>query len=204
VSCWNTIGVWGSELPRCPRLEQVVHCRNCDVFATAGREVLERAHSSETLRENARRLAEPSPEREALSDSWMVFRLGEEWLALPTRCFEEVIANRPIHSIPHRSGGVVLGLANYRGRLELCCSLQRLLGVAADQDDGCIVVLTTPSGRLVLAPVAKVLGMRRYPQDVISHKALAYLSGIVDLDGRRVGLIDPTLLFEALERNFRR
>ena len=30
-------------MPRCPRLDEVIHCRNCEVFTQAGRNLLERA-----------------------------------------------------------------------------------------------------------------------------------------------------------------
>ena len=38
--CWNRIGVWRTTIERCPELEKVIHCRNCPVFAKAGRKLL--------------------------------------------------------------------------------------------------------------------------------------------------------------------
>ncbi len=43
---------------------------------------------------------------------------------------QEVTNLRPIHSLPHRRSGVMLGLANVRGELLICVSLAMLLGVA--------------------------------------------------------------------------
>ncbi|HEY9052840.1 MAG TPA: chemotaxis protein CheW, partial [Gammaproteobacteria bacterium] len=33
--CWNKIGVWGNEKPRCPQLDELIHCNNCPVYAEA-------------------------------------------------------------------------------------------------------------------------------------------------------------------------
>ena len=40
--CWGSIGVWGDDRPRCSVLEAVLHCRNCEIFENAGRELLDR------------------------------------------------------------------------------------------------------------------------------------------------------------------
>jgi chemotaxis-related protein WspD len=60
----------------------------------------------------------------------VIFRIGAEWLALPTPAFQEVAERRVIHTLPHRRHGVVLGLVNIRGELLICVSLGRLLGLA--------------------------------------------------------------------------
>ena len=57
----------------------------------------------------------------------LLFRLQAEWLALPAQVFQEVAERRPVHSLPHRRQGIVLGLVNVRGELLLCVSLARLL-----------------------------------------------------------------------------
>jgi chemotaxis-related protein WspD len=64
--------------------------------------------------------------------SAMLFRVGPEWLSLPTTLFQEVAPNRLIHSLPHRRQGIVLGLVNVRGELLICVSLARLLGIVPD------------------------------------------------------------------------
>ena len=58
-----------------------------------------------------------------------IFRLGREWLALPTHVCQEMAEMRPIHTLPHRSGPVLLGLVNIRGSIRLCVSLRELLGL---------------------------------------------------------------------------
>ena len=61
--------------------------------------------------------------------SALLFRINAEWLALPTQAFQEVAERRPVHSLPHRRRGIVLGLVNIRGELLICVSLGHLLGL---------------------------------------------------------------------------
>ena len=58
-----------------------------------------------------------------------MFRLGAEWFALPTIAVDEVAELRGIHSLPHRRGGMLLGLVNVQGELIVCVSLARVLGL---------------------------------------------------------------------------
>ena len=58
--CWNRIGVWGTETPRCPKLEDVVHCRNCEVYSAAGRLVLERRLPLRTRERSPRPTSRPT------------------------------------------------------------------------------------------------------------------------------------------------
>jgi chemotaxis-related protein WspD len=61
--------------------------------------------------------------------SVLIFRLGKEWLALPTVYFKEVAPCHPVHHIPHRSGQVLQGLVNLNGKLELYIHLHALLQI---------------------------------------------------------------------------
>jgi chemotaxis-related protein WspD len=128
--CWNRIGVRGDG--SCPRLAGYIHCRNCPVHDAAAARVLDREHAVEITNE-------PQPlysltdraTREADTTSWLVFRIGEEWLGLPTAIFQQVAQLRPIHSLPHRRHRAVLGVVNIRGALLVCASLARLFGIAS-------------------------------------------------------------------------
>ena len=79
--CWNRIGVHGDR--SCPELDRVVHCHNCPVFGGAGRQFLDAPPPQGYLDEWTRRLAAPieAPTTDLLGV--LIFRLGEEWLALP-------------------------------------------------------------------------------------------------------------------------
>lgn len=129
--CWNRIGVRGDG--SCPRLAGYIHCRNCPVHDAAAARVLDREQAVDTNVEHPplHALTERVT-READTTSWLVFRIGEEWLGLPTAIFQQVAQLRPIHSLPHRRHRAVLGVVNIRGALLVCASLARLFGIASE------------------------------------------------------------------------
>jgi len=133
--CWSKIGVFSREAPSCPLLPRVIHCQNCEVYSTAGRTLFERQAPTDYADEwtSALRLGKQADEIEALS--LLVFRIGTEWLALPTTALRQVSDVRPIHALPHRSDAMLLGVVNVRGQIRLCCSLATLLGIEQRPDD---------------------------------------------------------------------
>src|SRR6185295_3819069 len=62
------------------------------------------------------------------TESLMIFRIGVEWLTLPTKILQEVTEPGRIHRLPHR-GGILRGLVNVRGELLLCVALDVMLGL---------------------------------------------------------------------------
>jgi chemotaxis-related protein WspD len=126
TDCWNRIGVWGDR--SCPELAKVVHCRNCPVFAAAGRRFLDAPSPEGYLEEWTDRLAAPIGETATDVQSVLIFRLGDEWLALRVQVLVEVTNQRPIRRIPRRAG-LLAGLVNIRGELHLCVRLAQLLGI---------------------------------------------------------------------------
>src|SRR5271154_6004719 len=102
--CWSEIGVWSSSAPSCPVLNEVIHCRNCPVYTSQGRTLLEREIPSGLLQEWTLNVARTTEHSGEMSESQLIFRLGDEHFCLPTRFFEEVISMRSVHTIPHRSG----------------------------------------------------------------------------------------------------
>lgn len=65
--------------------------------------------------------------------SVVIFRLAEEWFALPTLRCREVTTPAPIHTLPHRSNAILLGITNVRGELLLAISLKHFLGMTDSQ-----------------------------------------------------------------------
>lgn len=59
-----------------------------------------------------------------------VFRLGQEWLALPANIFDQVVSPKPVHSMPHCHNRLLRGIVNVRGQILPCISLHSLLGIA--------------------------------------------------------------------------
>lgn len=218
--CWNRIGVWGKEMPRCPELGRVVHCVNCKVFSAAGRKILDRAPSKEYLSELTEAIAgNEKQQRESDIRSVVIFRLGEEWFGLPTQVFQEIVGLRPVHSVPHRRGKVLRGLVNVRGELQLCVSLGKLLGVVRGEMPGDnavnsvyerMVVIARENARYVF-PASEVRGVVRYAMnELLSVPATAargsanYFRGMLHWRDKNqeqhVGCLDEGLLFAALER----
>jgi chemotaxis-related protein WspD len=124
--CWNIVGVHGDR--SCPELPRVVHCHNCEVFARAGRRFLDAPSPPGYLEEWTDRLAGEVEEAASELTSVLIFRLSEEWLALPVSVLVEVTAPCVVHRVPHRAG-LLAGLVNIRGELHLCAHLDGLLGI---------------------------------------------------------------------------
>ena len=215
--CWSDIGVWSGSGPSCPVLHEVVHCRNCPVYTSQGRTLLDRPIPAGLRQEWTISVGRSPDEPGELSESVLIFRLGDEHFALPTRFFDEVISMRKVHTIPHRSGRVVKGFVAFRGRLELCVSMGNLLGVErailAEEGPNAttnrIMVISRGDDARYLFPVSAVLGTYRYPVGDLEASFMggaqhffAYLKGIFPYQESTVGLMDPDLIFEALLKSF--
>lgn len=209
--CWNTIGVEGNAT--CRELPKFIHCRNCPVYSAAGLQLLDRPLPMEYRREWTEHFAREKKLSAPARISVVVFRIGQEWLALPTPAFQEVAERRTIHTIPHRQRGVVLGLVNIRGELLICASLGRLLGSDSDAASGQtrpvfdrLLVANCDGSRLAF-PVDEVHGVLRFQQDqlkeppaTVARSTLTYTRGILSWHDRTVGLLDADRLFAALNR----
>ncbi|MEH2418112.1 chemotaxis protein CheW [Nostoc sp.] len=133
--CWNSIGIQGDRT--CPQLAIYTHCRNCPVYSTAGRHLLERSIPEDYRQEWTELLAksradENSQISHALPTTQMtvvIFRLQREWLALSAQIFKEISPPSVIHTLPHRSNQILRGLVSIRGELLLCISLSHLLNL---------------------------------------------------------------------------
>ena len=211
--CWTTIGVWTRGEPSCVELPRVVHCRNCEVFARAARQLLEREPPPGYGEEWSTLAREALAEEERATEPVLVFRLGDEHFALGVPWISEVVDWRAIRPIPHRRDDVLLGIANVSGELRLCVSLEVLFGGAPPD-----VRAPRPSGRLVLVagagqqwavPVDQAVSIHRLPNDhvvpspaTVSRSAQAFLRGMFMWRDRDVGLLDGELVSAALARRF--
>lgn len=207
--CWNRIGVHGDK--SCERLAAHVHCRNCEVHAAAATLLLDRYA---LVRDEIAAPAEQDEDDGRERRSTLVFRLGEEWLGLPTRCLSEVAAISPIHSLPHQRSLTLLGVTNVRGALVACLSLAELLGleqgaVAAGERRVVprLLIFASQGGPLV-APVDEVDGIHGIPLDAVVDPgrtpdlaARQFASGVVQWRGRSITLLDESLLLQAMARS---
>jgi chemotaxis-related protein WspD len=216
--CWNRIGVHGDR--SCPELARVGHCHNCPVFAAAGRQFLDAPSPEGYLEEWTARLAEPEAASAGALLAALVFRIGDEWLALPVGVLVEVTPPRPVHRIPFR-GGLLAGLVNVRGELHLSVRLDQLLGITrsgGDEGPASDGRRTGPPRLLVVRhagdawafPADEVDGVQRFPSadlagvpPTLARSAARFARGVFRHQGRAVGYLDEARLFEALRAKVR-
>jgi chemotaxis-related protein WspD len=210
--CWNKIGVIGNGT--CTELTKFIHCRNCPVYSTAGARLLDRELPVSYRREWTEHFSSGKKQAATGKVSVVVFRIGTEWLALPTGVFQEIAEWRPIHSLPHRRQGIVLGLANVRGGLLICVSLGRLLGAESEGGGASLpgmhdrLVVAEWQGRLLAFPVNEVHGVHRYqPEELrevpatVSRGNPSFSRGLLNWMGTSIGCLDEELLFSTLNRS---
>lgn len=145
----------------------------------------------------------------------LVFRIGQEWLALEAAAVVEVAEARPVHSLPHQRNAAVLGILNIRGALRVCISLARLFHIGEDDADAAKghvlqrpLLVAIHEGQTLVFPVDQVIGVQRYADDdveavptTLAHAGAQYTRGLLDRNGHKVGLLDHGLLFYALNRS---
>ena len=198
----------------CPELQKFVRCRNCPVYTNAAVQLLDRPLLPQYRKEWTEHFARPKQLVVPARASALIFRIGEEWLGLGTQAFQEVAESRPVHSLPHRQRGIVLGLVNIRGELLICVSLGRLLGLedtlrgkAARRTYDRLLVTGWEGNRLVF-PADEVLGIHRFqvsevkePPATLAKSNFSYTQGLLSWAGRTVGLLDAERLFSSLNRS---
>lgn len=208
-ACWNTVGVYGNG--KCQELARFIHCRNCPVYSSAGIQLLNRAPPADYRQESTKHYSIERKPRPTALVSAVLFRLSEEWLALPTRIFQEVAEHRCIHSLPHRRQGLVLGLANVRGELLICISLPHLLSLETSAPP---TILENRYHRLIVVhwegsrygfPVDEVRGPLRFHPDELKNAPAtvaksnpAFIEHILYWSERSAGLLDADAVFSAL------
>jgi chemotaxis-related protein WspD len=207
-SCWTQIGVSGDR--SCPELLRVIHCRNCEIYARAGRTLLDQPAPTGYLDEWAAELADSEPEVDAATVSVVIFRVGDERFALPTAAFAEAVERRPVHRIPHRGGGVLLGVANIGGELQLCVSLAALLGIAAAPTGSGVrprLAVIEHDGERWAFPVDELIGVRRIaerdlaaPPATIARDAAALTQAVFGDGASQVAFLDVEPLCAALRK----
>lgn len=213
AACWNSIGVRGDH--SCPKLKEQVHCRNCPVYRSAAARLLDRPSPAGYVDEATELFAQLKTTERQRTQSAVVFRIAGEWLALATAMVVEIAAARAIHSLPHRRGGAVLGIANVRGQVLVCVSLARLLGVqdlaesrtAAGGAAGRLMVVAHREGRIAF-PVEEVHGVLRFHPDEtkevpasVARASAAHTQAMLTWGERAVGWLDEKRIFAAVTRS---
>lgn len=213
--CWNRIGVIGDQ--SCEKLKQHVHCRNCEVYAGAAQRNLQRPVGEGYKREWAAHFRQAGGDSAQLDASCLVFRIGREWLSLPTTLFVTVAPQARSHRLPHRDQRGLIGIVNVGGTLYPCMSLAALLGI--DDSEGVAAAGRHIFARLLVLqwedqafalPVADLHGILRYASSAVQapaatiNKGLSrFLSGVVAHQDMHIGLLDAALIGYQLARTLR-
>ncbi len=207
--CWNRIGIHGDK--SCPLLVEHIHCRNCAVYSAAATRLLDRYALQQEDRHPA---AAAQADDEVVTRSLLMFRLGEEWLGIATRCLVEVAPLQPIHSLPHQRSRALLGVANVRGALVACLSLVELLGLdttASGPSGGRIMprmlIIAAQDGPVVV-PVDEVDGIHAIDERTLNTASASgtqasarFTQGVLQFKGRSLRWLDEAQLLSAVTRS---
>jgi chemotaxis-related protein WspD len=183
---------------------------------TAAHKLLERVANEEYLAECASLLQKEKHAEEIITEhSVVIFRLGSEWLALSTLIFAEVTDKKSIHRIPHKSDGLLLGVVNLRGQLQLCISLPNILQIingkkiVEEKKEGRMKMIAIKKGNdRWIFPVDEVYGINRFNISelknvpvTVTKSSANFLKAIIPWEDKNVGYIDEELLFMSLNRS---
>jgi chemotaxis-related protein WspD len=212
-ACWTNIGVRGDA--SCPELKQHVHCHNCPVYAAAAMQLFEAELAVDDRARWTRQIAEPKSIQEQSTQSIVIFRIGSEWLALPTCCVTEIANPLPVHALPHRPRGAVMGLTSVHGELLICVSLEHMLGLERGPESPQSVNLKAQQRLLLIrrdqvravCPVDDVHGIHRFHPRELKEVPATVVRGtpthsraLLTWRDRSVGVLDDELLFHSLNR----
>lgn len=200
--CWRKIGVYAGD-HSCPRLREVVHCRNCDVFAAAARSML--------LRDIEQVDALPAGDIEVVAAvrTALLVRVGGIGIGLPAKRIIEIGADAPLRRIPHRDGRAIAGLINVRGHLHLALALTRIFALESGEPEASaqarIVLLDDIAGAPVAFRVEHVLGVHGFAgsdlgpvPETLPQQLAVLASAIGSVNGDHFLLLDDTKLSRTL------
>ncbi|WP_024644353.1 chemotaxis protein CheW [Pseudomonas syringae] len=207
--CWNRIGIHGDR--SCPLLAEHIHCRNCAVYSAAATRLLDRYALAQ---EHHEQFQGSVLQRDIKTRSILVFRLGDEWLGLVSRCLSEVALHQTIHSLPHQRSRALLGVANVRGALVACISLVELLGLEThpvpSQSARVVprMLIVAAEGGPVVVPVDEVDGIHAIDERELeaasasgTHANARFTRGVLQWQGRSLRWLDEDQLLSAVHRS---
>ncbi|WP_427308180.1 chemotaxis protein CheW [Cupriavidus sp. H39] len=216
--CWRRIGVRGDG--SCPALAEHAHCRNCPTYAQAAARLLDARELEQDLQDWPDAGGSDGNDGHAGDDrndggtalACLVFRIGDEWLALPTAALGEVTAPGPVHSLPHRRDAAVLGLAAVRGNLLACLSLAHVFDTGAARAElnaaGSRFLILGQGRAAIALPVAEIAGIVRVRRAALlplpatlARGSARYTQALFLDQGRSVGLLDAAQVRQALARS---
>lgn len=213
-NCWNDIGVWGRSKERCERLQELMHCHNCDVFSKAGRSIFDRRPPAGYIPEWGKGIALPQAVEDKKNIGVIIFRIEKEWFAFPANIFHEITEDKSVHSIPRNEATEIAGIVNINGEVKICYSLVNLLGINQDvgrntDNDSHIyrrLIIVIIDGNYYIFQACEVIGLYRYKDDELSpvprtleENRANFLSGLFKYDGHQTALLNVDNIKKSLE-----
>lgn len=148
----------------------------------------------------------------------LVFRIAKDWLALPNYCIKEITHPSCIHTLPHITTDVLLGISNVHGELLITISMQAFLNLPNSSTQpytnqgfckfSRTVVLEINKNVLVF-PVDEIYGLARIEADLLEEPPMSvtksiknYCIGIFALNDLVVGLLDEIQIIETLNEKY--
>ena len=163
-------------------------------------------------------LAAAKGERVTDSLTVIVFRIGDEWVAISTGICKEISRMMKIHRLPHNKSPILKGVVNNGGEIRICFSLGNLLGIAkAEKIFGnefnavyARMIVMNVAGQNYVFPVSEIKGFLKFseadraplPETVLASSA-SYMNGVIKWDDITIGCLDEGLLTSQLERSIR-
>jgi chemotaxis-related protein WspD len=165
----------------------------------------------------ARLLRQPEAAAEVLDQAGLAFRIGAEWLMLPTSMVDSVAPSAPSHALPHRRGGGLAGIVNVGGAVVPAIALDTLLGIdgsggaaASGRHVFARLVVARVDGQRFAMPVADLHGIVRYPgarlqapAATINRGLQRYLAGVLAHEDMMIGVLDAGLVGQQMTRLLR-
>lgn len=188
----------------------------------AARHSLQRAVDQDYLDDWARQLRQPEVRAALLDQAGLAFRLGAEWLMLPTSMIDAIAPMAPPHTLPHRRGTGLKGIVNVGGAIVPAIALDTLLGIDGAEPGAAagpmaggrhvfarLVVAHVDSQRFAI-PVADLHGIVRYgahgleaPAATINKGLQRFLTGVLAHDDMMIGVLDAGLVGQQMTRLLR-
>jgi chemotaxis-related protein WspD len=176
------------------------------------RALLDRPLPAEELIANTELVAMRNDRRGGRTRSILVFRVGDEQLAIEAEDAHRVVRVSTIRRVPHRTNDVFAGIANIGGELTIVARIGAALGIVEGQQQTHFLVIGPVADRWAFA-VDAVDGVRRIdestllsPPTTVRHAAdgcAANLVHLVDDEGaeRLVTVLDATKLAARFARS---
>ncbi len=205
--CWNTVGSWGWQKPRCSELEIFGHCFNCKVYSGVGRRLLDRQAPEGYLDEWERVLNTVKQDSDGEITSLVIFSVSGRYFSFSTRIMEKVTEFHPVHSLPHSRHEALLGITNILGELMVSVSLLVLLNFESHKSSNAgaskrNVIVKLANGMWSL-PVDEVLGIHKLNLDEHRISKTSPVTRCISLsfmwENREVYFIDEKEFSQVLE-----